>query len=163
MPPGVPPDRPPTMDRDLALSSHNLPFLESLYEQYQADPESIDPQWRSLIAGLDAGSAASVAAPAGAPSRTAAGQAEQIDLQHRVDRLISNYRLMGDYDADIDPLGRPREPAPALELSFYGLDERHLDRRFSAEDLFPGVGPVTLREILGRLRRTYCRKIGVEY
>ena len=145
------------MDRDLALSSHNLPFLESIYEQYLEDPDSIDPQWRTLLADLEAAGPSTASAP---PSAAAV---EQIDLQNRVDKLIANYRLLGDLAADIDPLGRPREPTPALELPFYGLGERHLDRRFSASDLFPGSGPVPLRDILSRLRRTYCRKIGVEY
>jgi 2-oxoglutarate dehydrogenase E1 component len=157
----VVPHRP--MDRDLALSSHNLPFLESVYEQYLADPNSVDPTWRSLIAELEAGTAAPAGSASVAPSQTAAG-IEQIDLQYRVDRMIANYRLFGHIGADIDPLGRPRDMiTPALDLSFYGLTEAHLDRRFSASDLFIGSGPVTLREIVGRLRRTYCRKIGVEY
>jgi 2-oxoglutarate dehydrogenase E1 component len=151
------------MDRDLALSSHNLPFLESVYEQYLADPNSVEPEWRSLLAELDAGATAPASSASVAPSQTAAG-AEQIDLQYRVDRMIANYRLLGHIGADIDPLGRPRDiTTPALDLSFYGLSEAHLDRRFSASDLFIGSGPVPLREIVGRLRRTYCRKIGVEY
>ena len=92
------------------------------------------------------------------------GAAEQIDLQHRVDKLIANYRLLGHLDADVDPLQRERRvSSPALELSFYGMDGSHLDRRFSAGGLFPGVGPVPLRDIVARLRRTYCRRIGVEY
>ncbi|MCX4243797.1 2-oxoglutarate dehydrogenase E1 component [Paraliomyxa miuraensis] len=153
------------MDRDLALSSYNLPFLESLYEQFLADPLSVEPKWRDLLRQLEATGPSPSSATLAASARAAsdAAQAEQIDLQNRVDKLIANYRLLGDYAADIDPLGRARPTQPALELSFYGLDERHLQRRFSAGDLFPGAGPVPLEEILGRLRRTYCRKIGVEY
>jgi len=152
------------MDRDLALSSYNLPFLESVYEQYLADPESVDPEWRLLIAELEAAGPGSSARSPGAAAPGTAAAAEQVDLQYRVDRLIANHRLLGHLGADIDPLGRPRElTTPALDLPFYGLTEAHLDRRFSASDLFIGSGPVTLREILGRLRRTYCGKIGVEY
>jgi 2-oxoglutarate dehydrogenase E1 component len=153
------------MDRDLALSSHNLPFLESVYEQYLRDPASVDPQWRSLLAELDAGGPAQGGASASAGASVSASMAaEQVDLQYRVDRLIANFRLLGHIGADIDPLGRPRDTTtPALDLPFYGLHDGHLDRRFSASDLFPGAGPVTLREIVARLRRTYCRKIGVEY
>ncbi|MCH9680790.1 MAG: 2-oxoglutarate dehydrogenase E1 component, partial [Deltaproteobacteria bacterium] len=151
------------MDRDLALSIHNLPFLESIYEQYQEDPNSVDPQWRSLIAKLEA------EAPTTAPdpsSATEAGRAlaEQVDLQNRVDKLIANYRLFGHFGAQIDPLGRTRRnTTPALDLSYYGLSEAHLDRRFNGGQLFASRSVVPLREIMGRLERTYCRKIGVEY
>ncbi|MEX1363373.1 MAG: 2-oxoglutarate dehydrogenase E1 component [Nannocystaceae bacterium] len=153
------------MDSDLALSSYNLPFLESVYEQYLEDPDSVDPQWRSLIASLDAeGPSPSSVGPTGPATAGLAAAAEQIDLQNRVDKLIANYRLLGHLAADVDPLGRERvEGSPALSLSFYGMDDGHLDRMFSAGGLFPGAGPVPLRDIVARLRRTYCRKIGVEY
>ncbi len=155
------------MDRDLALSSYNLPFLESIYEQYLADPDSVDPQWRALMAELGAeGPSRGLAVGGGSAAEraAAAATAEQVDLQYRVDRLIANYRLLGHIGADIDPLGRPSSvTTPALSLEFYGLSNAHLDRRFSASDLFEGARSVSLREILSRLQRTYCRKIGVEY
>ncbi|MCA9706157.1 MAG: 2-oxoglutarate dehydrogenase E1 component [Myxococcales bacterium] len=153
------------MDRDLALSSYNLPFLEALYEQYLQDPDSVDPQWRSLIAELDRqGPSPASVGPSPPPGLDAAGAAEQVDLQSRVEKLIANYRLLGHLGADIDPLGRARwGTTPALDLSFYGMGEQHLERRFAPGALFPGQASVPLREILGRLRRTYCRKIGVEY
>ncbi|MEM9463589.1 MAG: 2-oxoglutarate dehydrogenase E1 component [Myxococcota bacterium] len=158
------------MDRDPALSSYNLSFLESIYEQYLADPASVDPQWRSLITELGSesppplGSGPASAGPASASSLAGDAAAEQIDLQNRVDKLIANYRLMGHLRAEIDPLGRPRPTdAPGLALSYYGLAPEHLDRRFAPGALFPEADLVSLREILDRLQRTYCRKIGVEF
>jgi 2-oxoglutarate dehydrogenase complex dehydrogenase (E1) component-like enzyme len=64
--------------------------------------------------------------------------------------------------AEIDPLGMPRPCPPELQPSFYGLTEDDFERRFSCETVHP-AGPLTLREIIGRLRNTYCRSIGVEY
>ncbi len=161
------------MDHDRTLSSYNLPFLESLYEQYQADPSSVDPQWRELMAKADRGEqwptnghARTVAAvPIGAAAPVAVGtDAEQIVLQNHVDKLIQNFRLMGHIEADLDPLERPRQAqTPALTLEFNGLTEAHLDREFNPGSLFPGRELVPLREIIGRLQRTYCRHVGVEY
>ena len=37
-----------------------------------------------------------------------------------------------------------------------------MDRRFACEAMCGG-GTLTLREILDRLRNTYCRSIGVQY
>ena len=150
------------MDRDQALSSYNLPFLESMYEQYLEDPGSVDPQWRAHLQSLVEGQPLPSVTISGG-NGDAARAAEQIDLQNRVDKLIANYRLLGHLGADIDPLERARRvSSPALDLSFYGLRDEHLDRRFSAGALFGGK-TVSLREIHERLQRTYCRKLGVEY
>src|SRR5690606_35124550 len=79
------------------------------------------------------------------------------------DRLIEHYRLMGHLRADIDPLGRRRPiDSDSLDLSYYKLGPEHLDRKFYPGRLF-NEEMVPLRDILGKLQRTYCRKIGVEY
>jgi 2-oxoglutarate dehydrogenase E1 component len=64
--------------------------------------------------------------------------------------------------AAIDPLGLPRAQQPELEPEFYGLTERDLDRKFSSRTI-SGPKTLTLREILQRLRNTYCRSIGVQF
>jgi 2-oxoglutarate dehydrogenase E1 component len=48
-----------------------------------------------------------------------------------------------------------------LDPSNFGLDDAHLDRSFHSSGLLPEPAP--LREILRKLRNTYCRNIGVEY
>ncbi len=162
---------PATMDAERSLTSHNIAFLEALYEQYERDPDSVDPKWRALIEHEarrpNGGAAARVAlggngaVAAVSPVQTA--DAEQIALQSKVDKLIEHYRLLGHLRADLDPLGRPRPvKTAALDLEYFGLGPEHLDRKFNAGLLFDQPW-VTLREILGRLQRTYTRKIGVEY
>ena len=37
------------MDAERSLSSHNIAFLEAIYEQYEQDPNSVSPDWRALI------------------------------------------------------------------------------------------------------------------
>jgi len=139
------------------ISPDNLPFLERLYERYRADPNSVDPSFRAFVEGGPAPSAASLGP---APLH---GDAEQVALQARVDKLIENYRLQGHLAADIDPLGRPRGlNVTALDPATFGLDEEHMDRAFDPGSLFD-ESAVPLRRILQRLRNTYCRKIGVEY
>ena len=93
---------------------------------------------------------------------TAADEATSAILQERVDQLIRNYRVRGHMAAQIDPLGIPRAKPPELDLEYYGLAEADMDRRFSCEAMCGG-GTLTLREILERLRNTYCRSIGVQF
>jgi 2-oxoglutarate dehydrogenase E1 component len=148
-----------------ALSVHNLPFFEALYDAYERDPGSVDPQWLPILFNGAAPSTARVRAEllAGwAPAM--ASDAEQIALQTQVDNLIEAHRLHGHHGADIDPLSRPRRAdARELDPAFYGLGDQHLDRSFLTSGLTPDNSELPLREILDRLRKTYCRHIGVEY
>jgi 2-oxoglutarate dehydrogenase E1 component len=41
------------MDIESTLSGHNLAFLEALYEAYQRDPNSIDPDWLPVLRDLE--------------------------------------------------------------------------------------------------------------
>src|SRR5690606_27895689 len=78
------------------------------------------------------------------------------------DQLIRSYRIRGHMIAQIDPLGLPRPALQELEPDYYGFTEADLDRVFSCQTLHVD-GYLTLRQIIERLRNTYCRSIGVEY
>ena len=149
------------MGREQALSVHNLPFLEALLEAWQEDPSSVDPEWIPLLEG-----AAGDPAPrtlAAARVSTGDVNAEQLQLQVRVDQLVEAYRLHGHVGADFDPLGRERvSRADVLELSTWGLDDSHLGMNFHSSGVLPAEKG-TLQEILDALRATYCRHVGVEY
>ena len=82
--------------------------------------------------------------------------------QDRVDQLVRAYRFLGHMVAKIDPLGMPRPATAELEPKFYHLTDADMDRRFSSRTIY-GTETLTLREILDRLRNTYCRSIGVEF
>jgi 2-oxoglutarate dehydrogenase E1 component len=92
-------------------------------------------------------------------------QADTLDIairQDRVDQLVRAYRVRGHMIARVDPLDMPREQHPELDPKFYHLTDDDLDRRFSSRTIY-GTETLTLREILERLRNTYCRSIGVEF
>ena len=82
----------------------------------------------------------------------------------RVFSLIAAYRNLGHYMADIDPLEYRQRSHPELTLEFHGLTLWDLDREFSVGG-FGGLSGqvIPLREILVRLRDSYCRTVGLEY
>ena len=130
------------MDRDRALSVHNLPFLEGLYEAYQRDPSSVPPEWIPLLRG-EPGYELPATPVIPAIEREAQASTgpdhEQTFLQNRVKDLIEAYRIHGHLGATIDPLGRGRPTrAPMLDPANFGLGEEHLDRRFHSSGLIPG-------------------------
>jgi 2-oxoglutarate dehydrogenase E1 component len=82
----------------------------------------------------------------------------------RVISLINAYRTLGHFMADIDPLEYRQRTHPELAIEHHGLSLWDLDRSFGVGD-FAGNkgGRQTMREILARLRSSYCRSIGIEY
>jgi 2-oxoglutarate dehydrogenase E1 component len=135
---------------------------DTALKAYEQDPNSVDPEWVPLLEGLDANTGAgAILAPGVNLEGNVDEQVEQLALQTKVDTLIDEYRLHGHLADDIDPLKRPRARAPMLELGYFGLGDAHLDREFHTSGLTPSR--TSLREIMRRLRKTYARRIGVEY
>jgi 2-oxoglutarate decarboxylase len=88
--------------------------------------------------------------------------AERIDKQARVQELINSYRVRGHLMADTDPLEYVQRTHPDLEIEEHGLTFWDLDREFVTGG-FGGKRMMKLRDILGVLRDSYCRTLGIEY
>jgi len=86
----------------------------------------------------------------------------QIDKEARVIELINAYRTNGHLMADTDPLDSRVRTHPDLDIIRHGLTLWDLDRTFPV-DGFAGERVMKLRDILGVLRNSYCRTVGVEY
>jgi len=89
---------------------------------------------------------------------------DEISKQARILELIHAYRVRGHMMADTDPLEYRQRSHPDLEIESHGLTLWDLDREF-ATGSFGGEGRrfMKLRDILGILRDSYCRTIGIEY
>ena len=88
--------------------------------------------------------------------------AERVDKTARVQELINAFRVRGHLMADIDPLEYVQRTHPDLEIENHGLTFWDLDREFVTNG-FGGKRLMKLRDILGVLRDSYCRTIGIEY
>ncbi|HEY4156841.1 MAG TPA: 2-oxoglutarate dehydrogenase E1 component [Polyangiaceae bacterium] len=175
----------------LDLNPLSLAFAEGLYADFLADPSSVPASFRAYFESLGADSAFARAPKVGPSFRTASlfnppaangaahtnghtngngtssawaanGVSEVAVRQDRVDALVRAYRVRGHMMAKIDPLGLPRVPQVELDPEFHGLTGADLDRKFSSRTIF-GAQALTLREMLARLRNTYCRSIGVQF
>jgi len=86
----------------------------------------------------------------------------QIDKNARVIELIDAYRTNGHLMADTDPLEFKVRTHPDLDIIQHGLTLWDLDRVFPVGG-FAGEPTMSLRDILGVLRNSYCRTVGIEY
>ena len=80
----------------------------------------------------------------------------------RVFELIHSYRVRGHVMADTDPLEYKQRKHPDLDIIEHGLTLWDLEREFAVGG-FAGKSMMKLRDILGVLRDSYCRTIGIEY
>ena len=87
---------------------------------------------------------------------------DQVSKTARVQQLITSYRTTGHLMADIDPLRYVQRSHPDLDVVTHGLSLWDLDREFATGG-FGGKPVMKLRRILGILRDSYCRTVGVEY
>jgi 2-oxoglutarate dehydrogenase E1 component len=149
------------------LALANKDYVADQYRRWKDDPRSVDESWRLFFAGFElatdgrngAGLLAEEAAAARAPS--AAGAAPAGPELGAFD-LVHSYRELGHLVAYLNPLAPQPGGHPLLEPSEFGFGDGDLERPVDSGS-FQGVGSVPLRELIARLRATYCGTIGVEY
>lgn len=151
----------------------NATALESLYDQYLDDPESVPEDWRRAFAELLNGAdddarhrqvIEKFRVLGSLPPAALAGDNAVADhKQAGVLKLVNAYRVRGHQRAELDPLGlSPRPEVPDLELAAQDLEPADLDREFDTGSLF-APDRLTLREIIELCERVYCGSIGSEY
>ena len=88
--------------------------------------------------------------------------ADNVSKTARVQELINSFRVRGHLMADVDPLEYRQRSHPDLDIASHGLTFWDLDREFVVAG-FGGRRTMLLREVLGVLRDSYCRTVGIEY
>ena len=156
-----------------SLFGANAPFIEELYETWLARPDAVPAEWAGYFAELKGDAEDVPHAPVVASfvelgkSRRVQGamvDATTMAKQVLVLRLISKFRTLGFYHADLDPLKRHEPPyIPDLDLRTYGFSEADLDTEFDVGSLRAGPARMRLRDIVAMLRETYTRTLGLEY
>jgi 2-oxoglutarate dehydrogenase E1 component len=149
------------MDKFSFLNAAHTAFFADLYEQYQQNPDAVEPSWRAFFQGYDFGSE-----NYGLEGEIVEGVSTQIpehvQKEFNVVRLIDGYRMRGHLFTKTNPVRDRRTYEPTLEISNFNLGESDLDTVFNAGEIL-GIGAKSLREIIEHLDRIYCNSIGIEY
>jgi 2-oxoglutarate dehydrogenase E1 component len=149
------------MDKFSFLNAAHTAFFAGLYEQYQQNPDAVEPSWRAFFQGYDFGSENYVLD--GEIIEGVSTQIpEHVQKEFNVVKLIDGYRMRGHLFTKTNPVRDRRTYSPNLDISNFGLSEEDLDTVFNAGEIL-GIGTKTLREIIEHLERIYCSSIGVEY
>ena len=150
------------MDTFDFVNRANADYIDRLYLQYQKDPRSVDEQWTAFFAGFEFGHDKAAAIATSDGSDGAPANAEAVNATIGLFDLVHSYRELGHFVSKLDPLGHDRPNHPLLELSNFGINPAMLDKPTGGGG-FVGWTVGSLRDLIEKLRATYCRSIGVEF
>ena len=133
----------------------NGAYLEELFEKFQKNPKSIDPDWVRFFEGVEF--AKGMATPA------KNGLAQEMDLEKEMNvlTLINAYRDIGHIQSTTNVI-YPKKRGKELSLERFNLKESDLDKKFLAGTKISKPN-ANLREILEHLETSYCGNISVEF
>jgi len=136
------------------LGAAHSQVIEELYQQYKANPDSVDYGWRKFFEGFDFHQADYT------PDQEVVPQ--KMHKEFQVINLINGYRVRGHLFTKTNPVRNRRTYTPTLDIENFGLTTTDLNTVFQAGQTI-GIGPATLSAIIKQLTRIYCQSIGVEY
>lgn len=161
--------------KDFSYITNSHPaFIESLYQDYVSDPNSVDPELKKFFEGFDfavssyrngsSSNGSNGSALSTQPAEQVQKSADAVDWKKELGayRMILGYRNKGHLIAKTNPIRARKDRGANLDLGFFGFTEEDLDRKFNAGTLI-GLGITTLRNILDHLQKTYAAHVGIEF
>lgn len=143
------------MNKLTYLNSSSTAYVESLYESYKQDPDSVEFGWQKFFEGFELGRS-------GEASNVTLETPEHFMKEIGVFNLINGYRSRGHLFTKTNPVRERRKYFPGKEISQWGLTDEDLETVFNA-GVEVGIGPAKLKDIIQLLEDTYCQSIGVEF
>lgn len=138
------------------LSNADVNVIDDLYQQYAANPESVDFGWKKFFEGFDLGAGKAVSNGSTAPVSS------DVLKEIGVLNLIKGYRTRGHLFTKTNPVRERRKYEPSLDIKNFGLENSDLEKSFNA-GIEIGIGPAKLKDIIAHLKKTYCQSIGAEF
>src|SRR5919202_821849 len=123
--------------KDFSYITNSHPaYIENIYNDYLANPESVDPEMRKFFEGFDFAMSKG-AASNGTATNGVAVNGKQLDVQTlqkelSVYQVIQAYRRKGHLVAKTNPIRERKDRRANLQLSFFGLDDADLNTKFEA-------------------------------
>ncbi|MEZ2442192.1 2-oxoglutarate dehydrogenase E1 component [Chitinophaga sp. RCC_12] len=154
--------------KDFSFVTNSHPaYIESLYQDFRKDPNSVDPDWVKFFEGFDfavsnVNGKAATSAPVAGGSTSLPVSDDQLAKELGVYRLIQAYRKKGHLIAKTNPIRERKDRKANLDLASFGLGDADLKTEFYAGTTI-GVGKTTLEKIVAYLQQIYAGSVGLQY
>ena len=137
------------------ISNAHPTYINSMYEQYLKEPQSVEATWRAFFQGFEF-------SQNGNGSATASDAGPINAKEFQVLSLIKAFRNRGHLLSTTNPIRERRDRRPNLNIEDFGLEGADLDSVFQAGQEC-GLKNATLKEIIQHMKTVYCGSIGFEY
>ncbi|WP_028296789.1 2-oxoglutarate dehydrogenase E1 component [Olivibacter sitiensis] len=143
------------------LNNADSSYIDSLYQDYKKDPNSVDFGWQKFFEGFDFGHSAENGETLSSP-REGGDVSDHMLKEINVLNMIHGYRDRGHLFTKTNPVRERRPYYPGKELETFNLSEKDMDTVFNA-GVEVGLGAAKLRDIRQLIEDTYCQSIGAEF
>lgn len=151
--------------KDFSYITNSHPaYIESLYNDFVHNPDSVEPEYRKFFEGFDFAISGggtnghAVATPAASGTVDTSSLAKEFSVYS----LIQAYRKKAHLVAKTNPIRERKDRGANLDLKYFGLSDADLNQSFAAGS-FVGLSNATLQQIVDKLKSVYCGSVGVEY
>ncbi len=144
--------------KDLSFIFNAHPsYIESMYSDYQTNPENTEEGWRLFFKGFDM--ALSSSGHADTVGTTLDN--DQLAKEIKVFAIIKAYRDRGHLRSTTNPIRARRDRLPNLDLQDFNLTKADLADNFMVASEI-GLPTSSLKTIIGQLESIYAGNIGFE-
>lgn len=148
--------------KDFSYITNSHPaYIENLYNDFIANPASVDPEMRKFFEGFDF-AVAQAPATNGHAADGKAVDVQSLQKELSVYQLIQAYRKKGHLIAKTNPIRERKDRRANLQLSYFGLNDADLTTTFEAGK-YIGLPKASLKDIIAHLQKCYTASVGVEY
>ncbi len=140
-------------------------YIENLYKDFVANPESVDADMKKFFEGFDfaVNNGLSSAEKVSTSSLNNSGiSIGNLDKEFAVYQLIQSYRKKGHLIAKTNPIRERKNRHANLSLENFNLTDADLNTEFEAGK-FINLGKASLKNIVAHLQKSYTHHVGVEY
>lgn len=146
-----------------ATSSWNADLIDEMHSKWIESPDSLDPIWKAFFEGFELGSSLEQDTPNAQHGDATKTMSElQATKQARFIGLIYAYRSLGHTIANFNPLAKEANTNPRLTLERLGFETSDLNTVYDSGNYLGGI-QLSLKELIERLEKTYCKTVGFEY
>ena len=147
------------------ITSAHPSYVENLYNDFVANPASVDEDMKKFFEGFDFAVNNNLATtPKAAASNAAISgtMVTNLDKEFAVYQLIQAYRKKGHLVAKTNPIKERKNRGANLELVHFNLTDADLKTEFEAGK-FLNLGKTSLENIVAQLQKSYTSHVGLEY
>ncbi|QJC29310.1 2-oxoglutarate dehydrogenase E1 component [Enterobacteriaceae endosymbiont of Plateumaris rustica] len=138
----------------------NIFYIEELYQKFLVNPNSIDKSWKkffqifknniniNLIDNFN-------------KKNIKNDDINNLYLIEKINQLINNFRILGHYDSNINPLKiKKNKLSNIFNLENYGLNKKNLNKTLNINTFFKKMSIINIYHFF---KNIYCNFIGIEY